>query len=180
MEVNKDEALRCLDIARRHLLTGNFASARKFGQKSISLFPTSDARAFISLVDAKEAAAAAASGGSSSTASSPGPSTSSSSFSSTSKTAGKGAGAGAGAAPQLNRSKSTPIPDHKPVERDYTPEQAAAVKAIRSSGGDFYKVLGVKKDATDIEIKKAYRKVTTCNLQADSEQGDEEWVIVTA
>ncbi|KAF9924052.1 hypothetical protein FBU30_005926 [Linnemannia zychae] len=146
MEVNKDEALRCLDIARRHLLTGNFVSARKFGQKSISLFPTPDAKAFISLVDAKEAAAANSNKTSSSAASSPGPSTSSSIPK-------------AGAAPNLNRSKSTPIPDHKPAERDYTPEQAAAVKTVRSSGGDFYKVLGVKKDATDVEIKKAYRKL---------------------
>ncbi|KAF9904385.1 hypothetical protein EC991_002724 [Linnemannia zychae] len=158
MEVNKDEALRCLDIARRHLLTKNYASARKFGQKSISLFPTSDARAFISLVDAKEAAAASSNDAPSSTASSPGPSSSSSSFT-PNKGSSTGARAGTGAAPSLDRSKSTPIPDHKPVERDYTPEQAAAVKAIRSSGGDFYKVLGVKKDATDVEIKKAYRKV---------------------
>lgn len=162
MEVNKDEALRCLDIARRHLLTGNYPSARKFGQKSISLFPTSDARAFISLVDAKETAANNSNNVPSSTSSSPGRSFSSSSSSSTSRTGGTGTGAGTGTgtAPTLNRSKSTPIPDHKPVERDYTPEQAAAVKAVRSSGGDFYKVLGVKKDATDIEIKKAYRKVS--------------------
>ncbi|KAF9543370.1 hypothetical protein EC957_000961 [Mortierella hygrophila] len=163
MEVNKDEALRCLDIARRHLLTGNYPSARKFGQKSISLFPTSDARAFISLVDAKETAANSSSNASSSTSTSPGRSFSTSSSFSTPRTGGTSTGAGtetrAGAAPTLNRSKSTPIPDHKPVERDYTPEQVAAVKAIRSSGGDFYKVLGVKKDATDIEIKKAYRKV---------------------
>lgn len=168
MEVNKDEALRCLDIARRHLLTGNYPSARKFGQKSISLFPTSDARAFISLVDAKETAANNSSNVPSSTSSSPDRSFSSSSSSfSTPRTSGTGTGTGAGtgtgtgAAPTLNRSKSTPIPDHKPVERDYTPEQAAAVKAVRSSGGDFYKVLGVKKDATDIEIKKAYRKVSS-------------------
>ncbi|KAG0286291.1 hypothetical protein BGZ96_009563 [Linnemannia gamsii] len=156
MEVNKDEALRCLDIARRHLLTGNFPSARKFGQKSISLFPTSDARAFISLVDAKETAA-----NNSNTSSSTSSTASSSSTTRTGGTTSTSAGAGArtGAVPPLSRSKSTPIPDHKPVERDYTPEQAAAVKGIRSSGGDFYKVLGVKKDATDIEIKKAYRRV---------------------
>ncbi|KAF9091176.1 hypothetical protein BGX23_005410 [Mortierella sp. AD031] len=162
MEVNKDEALRCLDIARRHLVTGNYASARKFGQKSISLFPTSDARAFISLVDAKESAAAAASSSSTSTSSGPTSSASSSPNPRTGSTSGTGAGAGTGAGgavPPLGRSKSTPIADHKPVERDYTPEQAAAVKAIRASGGDFYKVLSVKKDATDIEIKKAYRKV---------------------
>ncbi|KAG0369278.1 hypothetical protein BGX24_002477 [Mortierella sp. AD032] len=159
MEVNKDEALRCLDIARRHLLTGNYASARKFGQKSISLFPTSDARAFISLVDAKEAAASSSNNNNtSSTSSSPGPSSSASSFPGSGSTRAR-AGAGTGAVPSLNRSKSTPIPEHKPVERDYTPEQAAAVKAIRLCGGDFYKILGVKKDATEIEIKKAYRKV---------------------
>ncbi|KAG0293440.1 hypothetical protein BGZ97_005340, partial [Linnemannia gamsii] len=158
MEVNKDEALRCLDIARRHLLNGNYPSARKFGQKSISLFPTSDARAFISLVDAKETAANNSNASSSSTSRTGGTSTSTGAGAGAAAGAGAGARAAAGAVPPLSRSKSTPIPDHKPVERDYTPEQAAAVKGIRSSGGDFYKVLGVKKDATDIEIKKAYRK----------------------
>lgn len=144
MEVNKDEALRCLEIARRHLIASNFVHARKFGNKSLSLFPTSVATEFLAQVDRLEAASTP-----SSTRSSPSPSTFSATGTSSSSTRSN-------VPPQ--RAKSTPV-DHKPVERDYTSEQAAAVRTIRSSGGDFYKVLGVNKDATELEIKKAYRKV---------------------
>ena len=40
MEVNKEEALRCLDVARRHLASGDFERAKKFAGKSISMYPT--------------------------------------------------------------------------------------------------------------------------------------------
>ncbi|KAF9968137.1 hypothetical protein BGZ70_006407 [Mortierella alpina] len=153
MEVNRDEALRCLDIARRHLNSGNFASARKFGGKSISLFPTPEAKAFLAKVDQAEDSASSSTNPStpSSTKSSPNPG-SGSSFAS-------GPGSSSARPDSVPaRPRSTPV-DHKPVEREYTPEQVAAVKAIRSSGGDFYKVLGINKDASDSEIKKAYRKL---------------------
>ncbi|KAF9290147.1 hypothetical protein BGZ68_007850 [Mortierella alpina] len=153
MEVNRDEALRCLDIARRHLNSGNYASARKFGGKSISLFPTPEAKAFLAKVDQAEDSA------SSSTI----PSTPSSTKSSPNPGSGSSFASGSGSSSARPdsvpaRPRSTPA-DHKPVEREYTPEQVAAVKAIRSSGGDFYKVLGINKDASDSEIKKAYRKL---------------------
>lgn len=147
MEVNKDEALRCLDIARRHLSSGNYTSARKFGLKSISLYPTSEAEAFVSKVTSDEAQAST----------DPSPSNGT-------KVPEKKAGSSSSTGTSSARpnpppsSRSTPV-NHKPVEREYTTEQVAAVQAIRSSGGDFYKVLGIKKDATDAEIKKAYRKV---------------------
>ncbi|KAF9423610.1 hypothetical protein BGZ94_008249, partial [Podila epigama] len=160
MEVNKDEALRCLDIARRHLQNANFASARKFGQKSISLYPTPDATQFLKTVDIVEKASASASTSTSASASSSTSASSSSNTTSSSTSANATASNSSASRPsQPERARSAPVVDHKPVERDYTPEQAAAVKAIRSSGGDFYKVLGVSKSATDIEIKKAYRKV---------------------
>ncbi|KAG0361458.1 hypothetical protein BC939DRAFT_430418 [Gamsiella multidivaricata] len=163
MEVNRDEALRCLDIARRHLNSGNYASARKFGNKSIALFPTPEATAFLIKVD-KEEASGSPESASSSTFSSADPSTASSTKSSPNPGAGSTFASGTGSSSSARpnsvppRPRSTPV-DHKPVDRDYTPEQAAAVKKIRSSGGDFYKVLGINKDATDAEIKKAYRKL---------------------
>ncbi|KAG0196100.1 hypothetical protein BGX28_000136 [Mortierella sp. GBA30] len=159
MEVNRDEAMRCLDIARRHLNSGNFASARKFGGKSLALFPTPDAKAFLAKVDQEDdASSSSPSSGPASTS----PSTPSSTKSSPNPGSGSFAsGSGSSSArPESvpSRPRSTPV-DHKPVEREYTPEQVAAVKKIRSSGGDFYKVLGINKDASDSEIKKAYRKL---------------------
>ncbi|CAO3692962.1 unnamed protein product [Rhizopus stolonifer] len=49
----------------------------------------------------------------------------------------------------------------KPTEntdRKFSPEQQNAVKAVLACKKDYYKVLAVEKTATDIEIKKAYRK----------------------
>jgi hypothetical protein len=144
MEVNKDEAKRCLDIARQHLGSGNYTSARKFGNKSIALFPTPEATAFLARLDQEEGSGSAKSSSTSGARPSPSSTPSASSSARPASTAS---------------SRSTTTTDHKPVERDYTPEQVAAVKKIRSCGGDFYKVLGVNKDASDGEIKKAYRKV---------------------
>ncbi|KAF9339602.1 hypothetical protein BGZ91_005392 [Linnemannia elongata] len=163
MEVNKDEAQRCMDIARRHLSSGNYSSARKFATKSIALFPTPEAKAFLSRVDTQEAASTSspASNASSSSTFSPSTEPSSSTPSSTKSSPNPGSSsAGSRTRPESvpPRPRSTPV-DHKPAEREYTPEQVAAVKKIRSSGGDFYKVLGINKDASEAEIKKAYRKL---------------------
>ncbi|KAK3840031.1 MAG: DnaJ domain-containing protein, partial [Linnemannia elongata] len=163
MEVNKDEAQRCMDIARRHLSSGNYSSARKFATKSIALFPTPEAKAFLTKVDTQEAASTSspASNASSSSTFSPSTEPSSSIPSSTKSSPNPGSSStGSRTRPESvpPRPRSTPV-DHKPAEREYTPEQVAAVKKIRSSGGDFYKVLGINKDASEAEIKKAYRKL---------------------
>ncbi|KAI9031804.1 DnaJ domain-containing protein [Phycomyces nitens] len=47
MEINKDEAIRCLSIANKHYSSGNYVAAVKFGKKSISLYPTDQAKAFV-------------------------------------------------------------------------------------------------------------------------------------
>lgn len=41
----------------------------------------------------------------------------------------------------------------------YTVEQEKIVKAIISQKGDYYRILSVEKSSTDVEIKKAYRKL---------------------
>ncbi|KAF9978356.1 hypothetical protein BGZ73_002739 [Actinomortierella ambigua] len=168
MEVNKDEALRCLDIARRHLASDNFASARKFGNKSISLFPTPEARAFLAKVDQLEASTSTSSANGSPSQESASPSSTSSSKPSASSSSSSGlhqrkttttTSSSSSTNANASASSSARKTEHKPVEREYTQEQAEAVKKVRACGGDFYKVLGVKKDATDAEIKKAYRKL---------------------
>ncbi|GAB5589046.1 Chaperone protein dnaJ [Umbelopsis nana] len=53
MEVNKEEAIRCLSIAKNHYGTGNYASAVKLTKKSISLFPTDGAKAFLAKAEEK-------------------------------------------------------------------------------------------------------------------------------
>ncbi|KAF8949273.1 hypothetical protein BGZ47_007983 [Haplosporangium gracile] len=166
MEVNKDEAQRCMDIARRHLNSANYSSARKFATKSIALFPTPEAKAFLTRVDNEESTSSNASSSTFSAFTEPSSSTPSSTKSSPNLGSSAGgassftSGSRTSARPESvpPRPRSTPV-DHKPAEREYTPEQVAAVKKIRSSGGDFYKVLGINKDASEAEIKKAYRKL---------------------
>lgn len=53
MEVNKEEAIRCLSIAKNHYGTGNYTSAVKLTKKSISLFPTDEAKAFLAKAEDK-------------------------------------------------------------------------------------------------------------------------------
>ncbi|ORZ01890.1 DnaJ domain-containing protein [Absidia repens] len=132
MEVNKDEALRCLLIAKNHLASGNKAGALKFTNKSIGLYPTDQAKAFLAQVQT------ATSSSSSSTAKSTGANVHPSRQSSTSSTT-------------TSTASST--------EKKHTPEQAKAVKTILSCGTDYYKVLSLTKSCTEVEIKKSYRKL---------------------
>lgn len=133
MEINKDEALRCLSIAKNHYGSGNYAAATRFARKSIKLYPTDEAKSF--LEKAERSAADEPVGTSTATSSS----SSSPMNGSTTKTAS---------------SSSTPSSDKK-----HTKEQAEAVKRILSCGTDYYKVLSLEKDCTEVQIKKSYRKV---------------------
>jgi DnaJ family protein B protein 12 len=51
MEVNKEEALRCLSIAQKHRNGSNFPSALKFAKKSVSLFSTPEGEAMVTIIE---------------------------------------------------------------------------------------------------------------------------------
>ncbi|KAI8096695.1 DnaJ-domain-containing protein [Halteromyces radiatus] len=60
MEVNKDEAFRCLSIAKEHLASGNQTGALKFTKKSINLYPTDEAKRFLTQVQSSTTATSSA------------------------------------------------------------------------------------------------------------------------
>lgn len=45
------------------------------------------------------------------------------------------------------------------TQREYTPEQVAAVRRIMSAREDYYAVLSVERSATGADLKRAYRKL---------------------
>ncbi|KAG6865163.1 hypothetical protein C0991_004773 [Blastosporella zonata] len=152
MESNKDEAVKCFAIAKRHYDSGNIPSARKFCQKSISLFETEQALKLLASINAAPAAEPSSSA-SASTSTEEHPSASStkhrhpftanSASSSSSDVKSNGTGNGMGG-----------------DKREYTADQHAVVKRVRACKvTEYYEILAVKRDCDEVEVKKAYRKL---------------------
>lgn len=115
MEGNKDEALRCLSMAKHCLKTGDLIKASRLAEKSNRLYPTVQVKEFLLVI----------------------------------KNSKKKQG---GIYPTDKREPT------ENTDRKFSPEQQNAVKAVLACKKDYYKVLAIEKTATDIEIKKAYRK----------------------
>lgn len=155
MESNKDEAVRCLAIAQKHRDAGNYASARRFCQKSLNLFSTPEAEKLLRKIEQEEASATPSSSNTDS----------STAFTSSTETHPSSSGTkhrhGESTSTKANGS-AKPASDAEEKKRDYTPEQAAVVKRIRACKvTEYYEILSLKKDCEEAEIKKAYRKVRT-------------------
>jgi DnaJ family protein B protein 12 len=147
MEGNKDEALRCIAIAQKHKDAGNYASARKFCQKSLSLFETPEAQRLLASIDKLSAAGDSETPQTSSTGAEAHPSASGSKHrhpaaSSSSSASGTSSGLGGD-------------------KREYTQENVAVVKRVRGCKvTEYYEILSISKDCDESEVKKAYRKVS--------------------
>ncbi|TFK53426.1 DnaJ-domain-containing protein [Heliocybe sulcata] len=148
MESNRDEALRSLSIAQRHLDSGNLTSARKFCQKSISLFETPEAKKLLAAIEREnDAGSAGPSGSTSASGAEAHPSAGSTKHRHAPSSSTSSGAANGSAGPEK-------------AKRDYTPEQHAVVKRVRACKvTDYYEILSVKKDCEEVEIKKAYRKL---------------------
>jgi DnaJ family protein B protein 12 len=132
MEVNKDEALRSLEISKKHFNDGNYEKALKFAKKSISLYETSQGQQWLKELQENKG-----------------------NTSSTGNTTNSSEGL-------RNRKKpeSRPSEDSKPglQNKTYTKEQLAEVEKIKNCK-DYYELFGISKDASEGELKKAYRKL---------------------
>ena len=168
MESNKDEALKCLSIAQKHLNARNLPSARRFCQKSLNLFSTPEGAKLLDIIeseiDSSASSSSASSDSTSAGASSTGPSAGST-FTSSTETHPSASGArhrpGHGTSASTSDTKpSSSKSTNEPKKRDYTPEQAAVVKRIRSCKvTEYYEIMSLKRDCEEVEVKKAYRKV---------------------
>lgn len=129
MEVNRDEAERCIDIAITALTNNHPEKAQRFLEKGQRLFPTEKAKALLELI-AKNGFA-----------------TSQSNHSEGSENAGMH---------HRRPGENERSPEEKTAS--YTSDQVDAVTRIKQCK-DFYEILGVKKDTSEDDLKKSYRKL---------------------
>ncbi|KAJ3299605.1 hypothetical protein HK104_008198, partial [Borealophlyctis nickersoniae] len=139
MSMNKDEALRCLEISKQKFQAGNSEAALKFAKKSIALCETQEAQDWLVFMSKHSTSGSSTPSSSSST-----PNLRNRSNPSQSQPS----------------SSSSSAPSEDP-SRPYTPEQVQGIKRIKAckQKGDLYAILGLEKGCAEVEIKKAYRKL---------------------
>ncbi|KAI8918421.1 hypothetical protein DFJ77DRAFT_293660 [Powellomyces hirtus] len=133
MSMNKDEALRCLQISKDKYKEGNTSAALKFATKSISLCETDEGKDWLGFI---------------------------SKMGSTPNSTASKADRPTEARKRTSSTASASEADSS-ASRSYTPEQVAGIKRIKAckGKGDLYEILGLTKGCSDAEIKKAYRKL---------------------
>jgi len=139
MQANKDEAVKCLNIARRALREGNADKARRFCDKAKRLGGDTLADQVALVIREIEAASKASKGGDGATTS--------------------GTSSAKGAADDLRRRSKRSAGSSSSSADSGTPEQRALVKRINGCK-DYYQILGIDdKTCSDDQIKRAYKKL---------------------
>jgi DnaJ family protein B protein 12 len=164
MEVNKEQAEKCKTIGANALKQGQYDRAVKFFKKSLHLHPLPGVEALLTTAERM------AKGESSSSGANTNANTNSSSANGASYSTNSSFGAGASSSSASSASaRPAPAPASAPAPatessggRSYTPQMVETVerimKAKEGGRGAHYRVLGISSDATENEIKKAYRK----------------------
>jgi hypothetical protein len=148
MEMNKGEAEKCRDIAKKFLREGKWRQAVKFFDKSHRMYPLPGVEAMRERAQEeldKELSGGSGGGGHGATASS------------------SSSGVRHRASTSTSTSQAQAPASSDDSLRPYTAEQEQMVRKIRACR-NHYEVLGVPKTAEENEIKKAYRKVNRAPL----------------
>uniref|UniRef100_G3NCS1 DnaJ heat shock protein family (Hsp40) member B12b n=1 Tax=Gasterosteus aculeatus aculeatus TaxID=481459 RepID=G3NCS1_GASAC len=133
MEVNRDEAERCIDIATAALTDDQPEKARRFLEKAQRLFPTDKAKVLLELI-AKNG------------------------FTPRQGSHSDFSGASGSRHRQGNGEDARPEEKSPDSSKSYTAEQLDAVRRIKQCK-DFYEILGVQANASEDELKRSYRKL---------------------
>mmetsp|Transcript_951 Transcript_951/g.2043 ORF Transcript_951/g.2043 Transcript_951/m.2043 type:complete len:450 (+) Transcript_951:136-1485(+) len=162
MEVNKEQAEKCKTIGANALKQAQYDRAVKFFKKSLHLYPLPGVEALLSTAERMASSTAAGAGNSSS---------SSNGASSSSSSAAGSSSFHASSSASASAARPTSVPAPAPAAssttppgggRSYTPAMVETVerilKAKEGGRGAHYRVLGISQNATENEIKKAYRK----------------------
>ncbi|GAA5824462.1 hypothetical protein JCM11251_000435 [Rhodosporidiobolus azoricus] len=150
--MNREAAQQALDVARKRLSAGEYASAIRFAKKSLALEQSSDAQAVLDKAEQAQRGGGTQASGSPSTSNGGGATGSSSATSS-------------GPSASTTKSRSAPSSNGSAEkagggEKNYTPAQAAVVARVkRCKVHAYYEILEVEKSCGEGEVKKAYRKL---------------------
>ncbi|KAI3635535.1 hypothetical protein MIR68_006173 [Amoeboaphelidium protococcarum] len=139
MESNKDEAIKCIDIAKGYYKDGDYARALKFAKKSQSLYPSLDeADSVVRLCETKLKSQS---------------SDTLNGDNSQQRTNGE---------QSRSNSNNEDLSNQAEQERTYTEEHVAVVQRILQNKNDYYGILQLDKSSsqvTEAQIKKSYRKI---------------------
>ncbi|KAI3623494.1 Chaperone protein dnaJ [Malassezia furfur] len=128
-----DDALKALNLARKHDANGNRDAALKWARKSVSIYSTPEATTLVSRLET------VGTQGTPSTKEEPTSAPSETTYTST--------------------TTKTTTPNSSGTKQEYTQTQIEVVRRVKQAGGDFYSVLQIEKTASETDIKKSYKKL---------------------